>query len=179
MFINIVTPCTRPENLSKIEESLQTIPKENRRWIIVFDAENFPTYYPKNCELYCYKDINSTSGNAQRNLALGFITHGHIYFNDDDTIIYPTLWDEIKNLEEDFICFKQANKDGTLRLEGNNISVGNIDSHNFIVSTECAKDIKWLLNRYDADGVFASECYQKAKTKKYIPKILSVYNSLK
>jgi hypothetical protein len=36
-----------------------------------------------------------------------------------------------------------------------------------------------VLNRYDADGVFARECYQKAKTILYIDKILSVYNTLR
>jgi hypothetical protein len=92
----------------------------------------------------------------------------------------PNLWDEIKDEDAiDFISFKQAEKDGSLRLEGKNVSVGNIDSHNFIVSAECVGNTRWVLNRYDADGVFARECFEKAKTILYISKILSVYNSLK
>jgi hypothetical protein len=137
-----------------------------------------PENIPDNCEWYAIKDANSTSGNAQRNFALDLVTHGHVYFNDDDTIMQPNLWEEIKDLEEDFISFKQVNKDGSIRLEGNNISVGNVDSHNFVVSTECMGDTRWVLNRYDADGVFAHECYNKANTTLYIPKVLSVYNSL-
>jgi hypothetical protein len=40
-------------------------------------------------------------------------------------------------------------------------------------------DRRWVLNRYDADGIFARECFEKAKTILHISKILSVYNSLK
>lgn len=178
MFLNIITPSCRPENLHIISKSIN-IPRDQYRWIVVFDLLEAPDNIPDNCEFYNIKDAKSTSGNAQRNFGLDLVTHGHIYFNDDDTIIQPNLWEEIKDLEEDFISFQQVNKDGSLRLEGKNISVGYIDSHNFVVSTECMGDTRWVLNRYDADGVFAHECYNKAATKLYIPKVLSVYNSLK
>jgi hypothetical protein len=177
MFLNIITPSCRPENLDIISKSIN-IPRDQYRWIVVFDSTEVPENIPDNCEFYNIKDAKSTSGNAQRNLALNLVTHGHVYFNDDDTIMQPNLWEEIKDLEEDFISFKQVNKDGSIRLEGNNISVGNVDSHNFVVSKECMGDIRWVLNRYDADGVFAHECYNKANTTLYIPKVLSVYNSL-
>ncbi len=178
MFLNIITPCSRPQNLEIISKSIN-IPEDQYRWIVVFDLLEPPKNIPDNCESYAIKDVNSTSGNAQRNFALDLITRGHIYFNDDDTIIQSNLWEEIKDLKDDFISFKQANKNTSIRLEGDNISVGNIDSHNFIVSTECVGNTRWVLNRYDADGVFANECYKKANTTLYIPKTLSVYNSLK
>ena len=179
MFLNIITPCSRPQNLDVISNSIN-IPKDKYRWIVVFDLPEVPENIPDNCEVYAIKDVNSTSGNAQRNFALGLVTDGHIYFNDDDTIMQSNLWDEIKNENtQDFISFKQANKDGSIRLEGVNISVGYIDSHNFVVSTKCVDNTKWVLNRYDADGVFARECYEKAKTILYIDKVLSVYNTLR
>jgi hypothetical protein len=179
MFINIITPCIRPENLEKISKSIN-IPRDQYRWIVVFDLLDKPENIPDNCEWYNIKDVDSTSGNAQRNFALNLVTHGHIYFNDDDTIMQPELWDEIKNEDlQDFISFKQANKDGSIRLEGINISVGTIDSHNFITSVECVGDTRWVLDRYDADGVFARECFEKAKTILHISKILSVYNTLR
>lgn len=178
MFLNIITPCSRPQNLDVISKSIN-IPREQYRWIVVFDLLEAPDNIPDNCEFYNIKDAKSTSGNAQRNFGLDLVTHGHIYFNDDDTIMQPNLWEEIKDLEEDFISFKQVEKDGSLRLEGKDISVGTIDSHNFVVSAECMGNTRWVLNRYDADGVFARECFEKAKTILYIPKMLSVYNSLK
>jgi hypothetical protein len=176
MFINIITPCSRPQNLKVISESIN-IPKENYRWLVVFDGLEIPEV-PDNCEAYCVKDTNSVYGNAQRNFALDLVTKGHVYFNDDDTTIHPELWDEVKDKEADFISFKQSNKDGSIRLEGNEIIPNFIDSHNFIVSVKCIST-RWELNRYDADGVFAVECYNNAKEKLYIPKVLSIYNSLK
>lgn len=179
MFLNIITPCSRPQNLEIISKSIN-IPRDQYRWIVVFDLLDKPENIPDNCEWYAIKDANSTSGNAQRNFALDLVTHGHIYFNDDDTVMHPDLWENIKNeTDEDFISFKQANKDGSIRLEGINISVGYIDSHNFVTSAECVGDTRWVLNRYDADGVFAHECHQKAKNKSYINKVLSVYNTLR
>jgi hypothetical protein len=177
MLLNIITPCSRPENLQVISESIN-IPAQNYRWIVVFDGFTYEDI-PNNCEAYCIKDSNSIFGNAQRNFAIDLVTEGHLYFNDDDTIIQPNLWDEIKDKESDFISFKQSNKDGSLRLEGIEIYTNFIDSHNFIVSHKCVKDTRWDLNRYDADAIFAMECFKKAKESLYIPKILSVYNSLK
>jgi hypothetical protein len=179
MFLNIITPCSRPQNLDVISKSIN-IPRDSYRWIVVFDLSEVPENIPSNCEAYAIKDVNSTSGNVQRNFALDLVTDGHIYFNDDDTIMQPNLWDEIKNKDlQDFISFKQVEKDGSLRLEGKNISVGTIDSHNFVVSNKTIGDIRWVLNRYDADGIFAHDCYNKSNTKLYIPKVLSIYNSLK
>ena len=176
MYLNIITPCSRPQNLKVISESIN-IPKENYRWIVVFDGLEIKEI-PNNCEAYSIKDNNSIYGNAQRNYALDLITDGYVYFNDDDTIIHPELWDEIKDKENDFISFKQSNKDGSLRLEGNEIIPNFIDSHNFIASSKCI-NTRWVLNRYDADAFFAMECYKNAKESLYIPKILSVYNFLK
>ena len=94
--------------------------------------------------------------------------------------MHPDLWENIKDEDAtDFISFTQANKDGSIRLEGVNVSVGTIDSHNFVTSVECMGDTRWVLDRYDADGVFARECFEKAKTILYINKVLSVYNTLR
>jgi len=41
MFLNIITPSCRPENLHKISKSIN-IPRENYRWIVVFDLEEIP-----------------------------------------------------------------------------------------------------------------------------------------
>jgi hypothetical protein len=178
MFINIITPCSRPQNLEIISKSIN-IPREQYRWIVVFDLLDKPENIPDNCEWYAIKDANSTSGNAQRNFALDLITHGYIYFNDDDTTIHPDLWENIKNLNNDFISFKQAWPSGELRLDGKNITLNNIDSHNFVMDYSLLGNTRWILNRYDADGVFANECWLKSGNYKYIDKVLSIYNSLR
>jgi hypothetical protein len=185
MFLNIITPCTRPENLYIISKSIN-IPKEKYRWIIVCDSEKLPdnTLIPDNCEIYTYKDPNSISGNAQRNYAIDIVKEGHIYVNDDDTILHPNLWENIKNLDQDLISFSQEEKNGQLRLKGEIIQVCHIDSHNFIVSKNLVGDNRWVLDKYEADGIFASLMNEivinnNNYTKIFINKILSTYNSLK
>jgi hypothetical protein len=178
MFLNIITPCSRPKNLQIISSSIN-IPKENYRWIVVFDMLEKPDNIPENCESYCFKDFKSISGNAQRNFALDLINNGHIYFNDDDTVIHKDLWENIKCLDEDFISFMQEDKNKKIRTTGLNVRVDKIDSHNFIISKRCSENIKWEIEKYNADGFFACECYNIAKTKKHIDKVLSIYNSLR
>lgn len=181
MFLNIITPCSRPQNLKAIEESIN-IPKKNYRWIVVFDREEIPNdcYLPKNAEYYCHKEWNSCVGHAQRNYALNLVEKGHIYFNDDDTIIHSELWQTIKFCKEmDFISFIQADKNGKIRLTSESVGVGLIDSHNFIVKNETIKGTSFKVNLYYADGVFAKECFEKSTNILYIPKVLSVYNSLR
>ena len=176
MFLNIITPCSRPEFLDAVAKSIN-IPKENYRWIVVFDSETIPENIPE-CEAYCIKDINSVCGNSQRNLAIDLVTEGWIYFNDDDTTMHPELWDNIKDLDNDFISFDQNWNNGDHRLSGNIIKLSYVDSHNFIVHISVIGNKRFVLHRGDADGVFAENCYNKAKNKHYINKVLSVYNSL-
>lgn len=178
MFLNIITPCSRPENLEIIAKSIN-IPSDSYRWIVVFDANEIPNNIPIECEPYAVKVEGSVFGHGQRNFGLDLIQEGHVYFNDDDTEINKNLWENIKDVNHDFISFQQLNKDGSLRLEGKIIELNYIDSHNFIVSRECIGDSKFYISRYDADGIFANECYKKTNNKIYIPKPLSVYNSLK
>ena len=176
MFINIITPCSRPENLHKIAESIK-IPEGKYRWIVVHDAERLP-------------EINllpngamHISGNGQRNSGLNFIDYGRnnwVYFNDDDTTIHPDLWDSICELgQHDFLHFYQEDKDHNIRLCNEDVAVCRIDSHNFLFKTELLGSSRFIIGDYCADGHFATEIYQKAQNPLYIQKVLSTYNSLR
>ena len=140
MFLNIITPCSRPYNLDVISKSIN-IPRENYRWIVVFDSDKIPYDVPQNCEPYAVKVKGSCSGNGQRNFAIDLVKEGWIYFNDDDTIIHPDLWNSIKDVKENFISFMQNSKDGNLRLSGKEIRLNEIDSHNFVVNINTIKNI--------------------------------------
>jgi len=180
MYLNIVTPCSRPENLKAIGESIN-IPSDRFRWIVVFDCEEGKidqSNIPSNCEYYFHKDSRSCYGNAQRNFALDLIDSGYIYFNDDDTLIHPLLWEEIKSFKCDFISFDQEKKSGELRLVGGNICIGNVDSHNVVIHKSLVMESRFELGNYSADGVFISECYTRSKNNFYIKKVLSTYNLL-
>ena len=179
MFLNIITPVTRCQNLNIIRQSIN-IPRSNFRWICVFDAETISCDVPEDCEAYAHVDTKSGMGNAQRNLAIELVKEGHIYFNDDDTTIHPLLWENINDKDEyDLIHFSQSYKNDSLRLQGDRVANNYIDSHNFVVRRDCVGDVRWVLNRYDADGIFAETCQKRSKNSIFIPKILSVYNSLR
>jgi hypothetical protein len=183
-LLNIITPCNRPQNLKLIEQSIN-IPDKYYEWIVVFDREKIPTdyYIPQKCKTYAYTQNGSVVGHAQRNFALDTIDSGYIYFNDDDTLIHPHLWENVSDIllssKHDFISFDQANKDNTLRLVGSNIQINHIDSHNFIVKQNICKNIKFYIDKYNADGYFATDCYALSNNPIYISKILSIYNALR
>ena len=61
---------------------------------------------------------------------------------------------------------------------GNNINVGHIDSHNFIVNYNIIGDTTWIIEKYDADGYFAMECFSKSKNKQPYPLINNVCKRL-
>lgn len=183
MNIILITPVSRPENLEIIERSIN-IPEDNYTWIRVFDG---PIQYTndkmKRCVDLSVPKKYGISGNEQRNSAINlaqtlYNKECYLYFLDDDTLLHKDLWKNISNLDFDFASFKQEDKNGNLRLEGNRVELNYIDSGNFIVSLSLIGDTRWDIKRRDADGIFANECFLKAKNYKYIPKILSVYNKL-
>lgn len=180
MFLNIITPCSRPENLHIISRTIN-IPRSNFRWIVVFDSDELPQVdlIPDICEVYLHRNSLSCAGHAQRNYALDLIVHGHVYNQDDDTLLHPELWDNIKDFDVDFISFDQLNKDNSIRLTGDIIEVDKVDSHNFIVKKDILENTRFVIDKYNADGILAVECYNKSTTRLYINKPLSTYNSLR
>jgi hypothetical protein len=177
--LNIITPCTRPENLKRISESIN-IPTEHYRWIVVFDMDKVnPELIPDNCEYHYYRNPESKVGNDQRNYALDFIKDGKVYFLDDDTLFHPELWDSVKNYDNDFISFAQSDKNNNIRVTGQKIMVNHIDSGCVVLSRELIGNTRWNKELYNADGVFFVENYNKSKTYGYIQKVLSIYNQLR
>ena len=178
MYLNIVTPCSRPDNLRAISESIN-IPEGSYRWIVVFDADEVPSIdLPSNAEVYAHRDAASRSGNAQRNFANKLVRGGYVLYLDDDTILHPKLWESVKKCTEDLVCWKQSYKDGSHRLHAGEWQVGHIDSGSFMVDHNTMGDSEWILDKYDADGYFAREMRLKAKTVKEVYDYLSIYNYL-
>jgi hypothetical protein len=186
-FINIITPCSRLNNLAKIAESIN-IPWRMFRWIVVIDAHKQPSdlvNIPKSAEAYWFKD-KSSSGNGQRNFALDLITKSppdkkyknFVYFLDDDTLMHPDLYKTINGLKNDFIHFDQQNTDGSHRI-GGTVKVNHIDSGNAIMDLSLIGDTRWRLDLYQADGIFMERVFAKAKNPLYLKQYLSTYNALR
>lgn len=176
--ITIITPSYRVDNLLQIKKSINF--DYIHEWIIVYDGNKI-TYNPqlfKNNKIkeYIYKG-NGVSGNPQRNYALSKVQNIDtlIYYLDDDNIIHPNLYKLLNIINNNKLyTFDQYN-----RIKGNNINVNKIDTAMFIVPYKFCKNIKWILDKYNADGYYIKECYEKNKNIHiYVNNDLCFYNNL-
>lgn len=179
MLINIVTPCSRIQNLQAISESIN-IPKGSYKWFIVFDSDTIPDIEKGiDASFYAVKNGDSISGNSQRNAAIDLINDGYVLFLDDDTILHQDLWEEVNKCEEDIISWMQCLPNGRHRLNSGIYEVGCIDSGSFMVKREIIGDLRWDIGKYDADGYFAKSVARNTKSQRRIDKYLSYYNFLR
>jgi glycosyltransferase involved in cell wall biosynthesis len=191
MKITIITPSIRVENILKIKESIKF--EYIDEWIIVYDSNKIE----KNPELfindenkdkiseYLYKG-EGISGNPQRNFALENIKNKntYLYYLDDDNIIHPNLYNLLDNIEPyKMYTFDQSRPPTVFPytgvLNGDNIKINNIDTAMILIDYNLCKDIKWIPDKYNADGYYITECFNNNNEKwKYINEILSYYNYL-
>lgn len=190
MFITIITPCSRVENLWKVYESINF---PNYRWIVVFDGlkvNSIPENLPPTVEPYIVSDESGISGNPQRNHALDLVEDGWVYFLDDDNLIHPELYSNVEPYSTmyEFIHFKQADSYNPheeneelrydSRMMGDKVVCGWIDTHQWIVHSKVIGDIRWVNDVYEADGIFAETIYNKTTKTIWLDKYLSIYNEL-
>lgn len=205
-FFNIITPSVRPDNLSRIAESIN-IPKRMFRWVVVIDGSRpaVVPQFPRHAEVYYYHDKNSKSGNGQRNLALDIIMGNlspdtlrklsatgsdatakaasannfeqYVYFLDDDTLMHPDFYLSVKDLPDDLIHFNQQNPDGSHRI-GGHVKLNQVDSGNVVIKKSLIGAVRWQLDKYNADGFFMEAMLQKAQSPLYLNKTLSTYNAI-
>lgn len=186
--LTIITPCSRPENLSKILDSIDFNYVDE--WMIVYDGTKFPpgystfkdTIYSSKISEYVYGDVNSCVGHAQRNYGMTMVKNSntYIYNLDDDNIVHPDLYSFVETIGDSvkFYSFNQNNH-GIIST-GNRFFLGGIDTAIFIIHYSLCKDINWIVNKHDADGYFFLECYNLHKDKhEYIDKVLCYYNYLR
>jgi hypothetical protein len=182
-MLTIITPCCRPENLSKLYASIafHLIDK----WIIVYDTSHNRTYtksfvgHPKILEVEC--DHVGVVGHPQRNYGMDLVTDGFIYFLDDDNIIHHNFWSIVEMLDpEYFYTFDQLrNRQTSWILPGHEIALMKIDTAMFLFHRCHVKTIRWQTDRYDADGRFICEILAENPGKHiYIKQIGCYYNYL-
>lgn len=189
-LVTLITPSVRPENLLTIMDSIRF--EYIKEWLIVYDGKKIDTKLGlslKNEKIKEYihiGDENSMSGNAQRNFALDSITDidTYLYFLDDDNIIHPDLYNLLDTLKNnrlytfdqkrpvDVYPFKEL-------LPGNKVELFNIDTAMFLIDFELCKNVRWEVDKYNADGRYITQCYEMNKDKwHYVNKVLSYYNYL-
>ena len=179
--LTIITPSYRVNNLLEIKKSIHF--EYIEEWIIVYDGSKitdnpniFKNQENNKIKEYVFKG-HGISGNPQRNYALTKITNPDtlIYYLDDDNVFHQNMYKLLNIIDNDkMYTFNQYN-----RLKGNNIVVGGIDTAMFILPYKLCKNEKWILDRYDADGCYIVECYNKNKNiHVFIDNDLCYYNKI-
>ena len=177
--LTILTPSYRVNNLIEIKKTLNF--EYIDEWIIVYDGnkiESNPCIFQGNNKIkeYVFKG-EGISGNPQRNFALTKITNPDtlIYYLDDDNIFHPDMYKLLNIIDNDkMYTFNQYN-----RINGNNINVGKIDTAMVIIPYKLCKNVKWILNKYEADGYYIKECYDENKNIHiYVDNDLCYYNKI-
>jgi predicted O-methyltransferase YrrM len=176
--LTIITPSYRTNNLLQLKNSINF--DYINEWIIVYDGskinENLNIFKNENSKIkeYVYKGIG-ISGNPQRNYALTKVSNEntYIYYLDDDNIVHPQLY-KLLNIIDDgkMYTFNQTN-----RIKGNNIEVYKIDTAMVLIDYKLCKNINWINNKYEADGFYITECYNKNKNNHiFVDNDLCYYN---
>jgi hypothetical protein len=196
--ITIITPSYRLNNLLKLKESINF--EYVDEWIIVYDGskiienpqlfendiENKNNKKNKKIREFVFRDENGISGNPQRNYALKQITkeNTYLYYLDDDNLIHPNLYNLLDVIDDNKIyTFNQKRPVDVYPyvdlLKGNNIELFKIDTAMFLIDYKLCKNIDWILNKYNADGYYIKECYEKNKESHiYVDNELSYYNNI-
>jgi hypothetical protein len=193
--ITIITPCYRINNLQKLKESMDFDYVDE--WLIVYDGSKItenPNLFKndvvnnidKKIREFVFRDENGISGNPQRNYALDQITkeETYLYYLDDDNIIHPDLYKLLDIIEKNKIyTFNQKRPIDVYPyvdlLKGNEIELFKIDTAMFLIDYRLCKNIKWILDKYNADGYYIKECYEKNRHSHiYVDNEFSYYNKI-
>ena len=193
MKLNIVTACSRPQNLLRIQRSIQEVFSRSTHtyeWIIVLDSNKIATGYEiplkgeEHTDFKILKFVNNTNlGEPLKNFGLFFIPEGeYVYILDDDTLLHPSIIDVLDTLAvtyKDGAVFQQL-----MRSEENheqfvirriNITVNFIDQGQYIWKMKNGDKIP---EQYNGDGHFIVSRYNPATWETlYYP--ASFYNYLR
>lgn len=180
MIINILTRCTRPQNLLQISKTIFTDLFEIN-WYILFDTNKI-----KDIDIsllmeltklgakikYSKSEPNSFGYNIINEI-LDEITDGWVYILDDDNIIHPDFY----NILDEFI---DANTYGVLvfnqKVDGKdftkldireanpeNMKIGGVDIAQVLIHIGDYGDTRRFNNAYTADGELIEKLFEEKK----------------
>jgi len=174
--ITVITPCCRPGNLTRVKESLNF--EYIDEWVIVYDGSKVP----ENPKLFDHAQIKEyvhesegISGNAQRNYALGQISHPDtlLYYLDDDNVVHPDLYCLLNVMDNtNLYSFNQFR-----RIRGGDIRINHIDTAMVLIPYRLCSTERWILHLYAADGHYMEACFSRNKHV-YVDNDLCYYNKL-
>lgn len=172
MKLNIITPCSRPENLQRLYNSINF----PCIWYIVFDLDkkeyatkifDNPDYsFLQNEWIKIFAEKGGVSGNLQRNKALDAIEKGFVYFLDDDNLMHPNFYKTTINIlnenpDKRCIFYSQQLAQNKIRsVDSTTIKAGRIDQAQFLIHTDLIGKKRYI-QKYEADGLFIQEIFKQ------------------
>jgi glycosyltransferase involved in cell wall biosynthesis len=195
MTINIITRCTRQENLLEISKTIYTN-LFDIKWYILFDtsfikqldADLINSLSELGVILKFWKGEEDDFGHNLINRILDQIQDGWIYILDDDNKIHEDFYFFISNLinvSTDTKGFIFSQKVGGVDFSGvdiryaspENVCVGKIDMAQFLLKRDLIGDIRLDKSMYVADGKFIMDIYSSnSKDFLFINQVLCYYN---
>lgn len=174
-MIILITPCSRPQNLPKLFDSVRFA--SILHWYIVHDTDQERKILPPHPQI---TEVSfrgpGIAGNPQRNHALQLNKfEGHVYFLDDDNIIHPKFWDV--PLISKIVTFDLVYNDGSVR-QGDRPEINHIDTAMFLVHSSLTR--AWKSQLYNADGHFIQDTVHDHPFEwTHIPLIAAYWNKLR
>jgi hypothetical protein len=205
-FLNVATPCSRPENLLKMATSIKENLDKNYCWHIVFDEKIFNSDRFNSAEfedvknkiksmlpdtLFYRNKSSGKAGHCHRNYILDIIekSKGWIYFNDDDNIMsedFRSIQGQL-DLSYPVVVLSQKNHDGKIRCvyrtlliaSPENMKVHKVDTAQLIYNLDYIDGQRFEEDYNEADGMFAEEFYNKHKKALFLKDKFCYYNFLR
>ena len=199
MILNIITRCTRPSNLEKIKNTINT-KLFNIVWYIVFDTLSLKDIdcdllfniqnIEGKCNLIFKRGDKGDFGHRLINETINDIHNGFIYILDDDNIIhedfYKVLYHNIMNFpnKEGFVFNQKIDgKDFTgldIRIcSPENMKRSKIDMAQVVLHRYLIGETRLNHMNYISDSIFIEELYNNKPEKfHFIDQVLCYYNFL-
>lgn len=200
----IITPCSRPDNLPLLYESILNAFEENTDrflWLIVRDEDVFVEHHFTDIRVVqtlCKTD-KGVAGHEQRNRALVLLKRRErslrdilesykdhfVYFLDDDTTMHPNFTKVLDGFTTDktkMITFESKLTTGKTWVTATSTpKIGTVDSGSFVVKLGVIGDTEFNVKLYEADGAFAKDIADKLQPDEItvVPQVAAYYNSLR
>jgi hypothetical protein len=164
----VITPCSRPENLPALKNSIDAGRSSFEiTWYVVFDELQVPPSIQSELEfgdsVFSVGEAHSHVGNAQRNLALDNIADGWVYFLDDDNLLHPELlpfmraFIETHSLARAFVFPQIGNQASSHTAEARpeHMRPDSVDIAQTFWNRRTIGDVRFKpVHAYNADGLF-------------------------
>ena len=193
--LNIITRCSRPENLYKVKESIFNNQKFIIKWYVIFDTSclsdidsQILTSISNFAILKFIPSAKDDHAHQLINMCIDEIKEGWIYVLDDDNILHENFQERLyyyleNNSDKGGFIFNQkvGGKDFSgldVRVASTeNTKVGHIDMAQFVLRRDLVGDSRLEFGKYVADGIFIENIFnQNSQEFLFIDEILCYYN---